>query len=522
MAGVLLVSMLVTRAVGLPPIESVNVDQNRSFTVNGEPFFPIMIWLQDPENFPKAQDAGINTVAGYWPGSGGTKDVVEYVELVKAAGLYGVPSYHEKLHGHPSVLGYIHDDEPDLPHQQSDARVVAGEALRVNRGAPLWKIVDGTTHTWSVLDPLQDASFTIERPEPVTVHRLGVWLTISPGLAVAREVSFSADGKEIATATLKAEKGRQGVPLAEPVSLTVLTVRVDATYPGENVWGSIGEIEGFDAAGKNVLVAPPRNVPRTLPQKVAQKYGQMRRADASRPVFMTVTGNFLPFFDKWTEEQRAGLYPAYAAATDVLGFDIYPIYGWGRPDWLHLVRDGAAELRRLAGNRPTYAWIETSKGSQWVSDNNQVPVTAQHIRAEVWMTLCQGAKAIGYFTHIWKPSYAQFGVPPENVAALRQINDQITRLTRPLVAPASSRRVSITIEGNVKADIRATEPADALYLFAVNYDPACKGGPATIRVSGLEAGTRIEVVDEGRTLQASDGQFTDRFEPLEVHIYRVE
>ncbi len=59
---------------------------------------------------------------------------------------------------------------------------------------------------------------------------------------------------------------------------------------------------------------------------------------------------------------------------------------------------------------------------------NQKDVTPRHIKAEVWMTICRGATAIGYFTHVWKPSYHQFGVPEENRAALREINAQITRL----------------------------------------------------------------------------------------------
>ena len=37
------------------------------------------------------------------------------------------------------------------------------------------------------------------------------------------------------------------------------------------------------------------------------------------------------------------------------------------------------------------------------------------------MAICQGATAIGYFTHVWKPSYHQFGVPEENRKALRRI-----------------------------------------------------------------------------------------------------
>jgi len=335
-------------------------------------------------------------------------------------------------------------------------------------------------------------------------------------------VTLLADGRELIRASLEAERGRQEILLPESATFGELTLRVDTTYPGEQVWGSVGEIEGFDAEGNNLLLSAPRTVPRQTPEQTLAVYKMIQQADASRPVFMTLTANFLYFFEKWSEEQRERLYAGYAQAADVLGFDVYPIYGWGRPDWLHLVHDGTARLRELAGDRPVYAWIETSKGSRWVSESRQMAVTAEHIRAEVWMALCRGATAIGYFTHIWTPAYSQFGVPPENVAAMRQINEQITRLAPALLSEYSDRTVPIEIEGDVKADVMAKELDGVLHLFAVNYDPSAHGGEAIISVSDLAAGRTVTVVEEERTLTSADGEFQDRFDPLAVHIYRIE
>ncbi|MEA3399899.1 MAG: hypothetical protein U9R79_01515, partial [Armatimonadota bacterium] len=437
------------------------------------------------------------------------------------AGLLGVMPWDERLIGHPALLGFIHDDEPDLPRQVSDATVTAAEHMRLNDDTPLWRMVDGVTHSWSVLDPIEGAEITIELDEPVTIQRLGVWLTISEGLAVAKEVAFAAGGEEIARATLRAEKGRQEIELAEAVTLEALTMRVESAYPGENVWGSVAEIEGFNAEGENVLLSPPRNVPRQKPEETLRKYRAIRQAGANRPVFMTVTANFMPHFERWSEEQRESLYPAYVEAADVMGFDVYPLYGWGRPDWLHLVHEGTQQLVELAGDRPVYAWIETSKGSQWVSAERQPEVTPEHIRCEVWSALVGGATAIGYFTHIWKPEYRQFGTPDENVAAMREINDQITRLAPALLGADAEREVGIAIGGDLKADVLAKQADDGLYLFAVNYDPSAEGGQATMTVEGLAAGTEIEVVDEDRTIEADQGGFRDHFDGLAVHIYRI-
>lgn len=368
----------------LPPIEKVEI-RERAFRVGGEPFFPLMVWLQDAENFPAVRECGMNTVAGYWPKSSGTRNVAEYLPMVWKAGFYGVMPLDEGLKGHPALLGYIHGDEPDLPKKKTGA------------------------------------------PEP-----------------------------------------------------------------------------------------------RALPAETQESYRKIKAHDPSRPVFMTVTGYFHPHFKKWPDERRERLYHAYVRATDVVGYDIYPIYGWNKPEWIHLVHDATARLSAMAGDRPVYAWIETSRGGQWTGDlARQKQVTPRHIRAEVWMAICGGARAIGYFTHVWKPSYRQFGVPEENRRALAEINAQITRLAPAILGNEVTGKTAVA-EAGVKVDAFFRAHDGSLYVFAVNYDERLKGTAATFEVRGLADGAAVEVLDEGRTLRARAGHFTDRFDPLAVHLYRVK
>lgn len=522
-AAVLLLLSAICFAEGTPPaIDRVEIGPGRVFRVNGRPFFPIMAWLQDAQNFPALKDCGMNTTAGYWPKSSATKDVTEYLDLVQKAGLYGIMPFDEKLEGHPSLLGYIHGDEPDLPHQVSDANVVPGPGLKINSSTPLWKLVDGVTHSWSVLDPLDGAVVTIRLKRPVTIESLAVWPTVSPGLAVPKEISFSAGGKELLRASLQPKKSQQKFSLAKPVTFGELTLKICSTYPGEHAWGSIGEIEGFNAAGENLLVAPPRYEPRAVPADTLKEYGAIKRADPSRPVFMTLTGHFHPHFHQWTADQRASLYPEYIKAADVVGYDIYPIYGWNKPEWIYLVHDATRLLSEMADPRPVYAWIETSKGSQWTGPlERQKDVTPAHIRAEVSMAICQGATAIGYFTHVWKPSYQQFGVPEENRKALRQINDQIMRLAPAILGQKSNRSVTIQKTNGTKVACMARQHEGDLYVFAVNYDERQVPTEATVLVDSLPAETQVLVMDEDRALASGAGSFTDSFAPLAVHIYRI-
>ncbi|MBM4031131.1 MAG: hypothetical protein FJ291_05030 [Planctomycetes bacterium] len=518
----LLAALCGTAAAGgpLPPIEKVEL-KGRVFHVNGRPFFPLMAWLQDAKNFPLVSGCAMNATAGYWPKSSGTQDVTEYLPMVEKAGLYGVMPFEPKLKGHPALLGYIHDDEPDLTRQVSDAEIVPAKQLRINNRTPLWKILDGDRTSWSVLDPMEGAAITIKLKAPVTVESLALWPTISKGLAVMKEAIFEGDGTEILKATVENKKGEQKFPLPKPATFKELTMKVVSAHPGDNVWGSLGEIEGFDKEGKNALLSPPRTVPRATPAETLAKYKAMKAADPTRPIFMTLTGNFHPFFKRIPEELRRA-YPDYVPATDVIGYDIYPIYGWNKPEWIHLVQEATDLLVKMAGDKPVYAWIETSKGGQWTGDlARQKEVTPAHIRAEVWMSITRGATAIGYFTHIWKPSYHQFGVPEANRKALREINEQITRLTPAILGAPSKRAASIASDADVKLDLLAKEGPDGLYLFAVNYDERLREAKATIKIEGLAAGSEVTVVDENRTLKSDAGSFTDTFAPLAVRIYRI-
>ena len=193
-----------------------------------------------------------------------------------------------------------------------------------------------------------------------------------------------------------------------------------------------------------------------------------------------------------------------------------------KPEWIHLVHEGTRRLVDLAGDRPVYAWIETSRGGQWTGPlAGQKRVTPTHIRAEVWMAICRGATAVGYFTHVWKPAYNQFGVPAANRKALRQINDQITRLAPEILAGAPKQPVTVRASGDVKVDVMARAARGGLTVFTVNYDERLKRTEAVVNVPGLRAGTELVVVDENRTIRSHAGGFADTFAPLAVHIYRI-
>ncbi len=276
--------------------------------------------------------------------------------------------------------------------------------------------------------------------------------------------------------------------------------------------------------------------PKRSVAEVTEHYRTIKQADPSRPVLVTFTGHFFSKIrSHYTAAQQAALYPQYVKAADVVGFDIYPIYGHGRPGWLNHPGDAVAELTEMAGPRPVYAWIETAKGSRWMTYEKQPDVLPKHTRFEVWSALINGATAIGYFTHAWRPSFKEFAPTDDMRAELLRLNSQMTRLAPAILAPPAETAITMTMSNDLPCQFKATVHDGALYLFAQirdlgpeadkagQFDPIHpRGGTATFTVAGLADGTTIEVIDEDRTLTAADGGFTDTFEPLAEHIYRIK
>jgi len=235
----ILVTLLVGAWVGplaaaeqkVVPIQSVTIGEHREFRVNGKPFLPIMLWLQSDKRIADGKAAAVNTFCA----NGGDLGDEAYLDTLAENDLYGVLSVSdeaEELKSHSHLLGWIHGDEPDMPRKKSEATVEAADRMNVNPKTPYSRIVDGTTHSWTALDPLNGAEFTIKLNEPVTIERLAVWLTLSGEMPVAKKMVFRGDGEKLLEADLEKKKGEQAFELSKPATFKELTVQVTETYEG--------------------------------------------------------------------------------------------------------------------------------------------------------------------------------------------------------------------------------------------------------------------------------------------------
>jgi hypothetical protein len=221
----------------------------------------------------------------------------------------------------------------------------------------------------------------------------------------------------------------------------------------------------------------------------------------TRPRFLTLTNHFysgaapLP----WGRD----MYPGFIAASDVVGFDLYPLQEWCRPERLADVYSSQLELVRMASQKPTFQWIEAA---EWKCPGGATAITPAVVRAESWLAIAGGAHGLGFFPSQIEPSIR---------AAIARVSRDIAKLGPALL----SLPVPSGVESGDLIRVGARSHGGALYVIAVNagFTPV----RATIRVAGL-GGRVLNVLDENRQIGASGDVFTDGFDPLGVHLYVLE
>jgi hypothetical protein len=262
------------------------------------------------------------------------------------------------------------------------------------------------------------------------------------------------------------------------------------------------------------------------PAAMLAAYEKIKKADPSRPVVLDFSPGFtsIPDESNVPEAKKKEIYPAYAKAADVLTYNVYPIWGFNKPECLDWPAKAADDLKALVGpKKPFFAMIETGKGAPTVPVDQQKDVSADEIRAEAWMAICHGATGIIYFTHQFKPKFNEFGPDANKQAAIRKINDQITELA-PALLGRDMTVITFQSDSNVRLTYMAKQYQGDIFVFALNGDPArrpCKGTMYYSAYLNSNSGT-AEVVGEGRTIPLQNGEFfTDDFAPLALHVYRL-
>ncbi len=272
------------------------------------------------------------------------------------------------------------------------------------------------------------------------------------------------------------------------------------------------------------------------PEAVVSTYKSLVAADSTRPVYLNLGQGVAadPWYGRGHRTNHPEDYLVYVQGGDILSFDIYPMNVFAvadtAQDWqkafnnsvaqnISYVASGVDRLRNWSNKKkPVWVWIETTN----FNGIAQFALTPDLVNAEVWMAIIHGARGIGYFCHVFSPTFIEAGLLADAAMTTRvsAINAQIKSLAPVLnTQSVANGATTTTSNSTVPVDTMLKRYGGSTYLFAVGMQP--ESTTATFVLRGLSGTRTVEVVGEGRSLSAIDGVLKDSFAAHTVHIYRV-
>jgi hypothetical protein len=181
-------------------------------------------------------------------------------------------------------------------------------------------------------------------------------------------------------------------------------------------------------------------------------------------------------------------------------------------DQQHRARNYGIIVERMRGfaanTKPVWSFIE-------IAD-----ITPGQLRAAMWHSIISGARGIIFFNHQFgKNCETQHALRESCYAPQREMVQKVTAQIRELAKVINSPDVvgATTVTQGITTTTKWDNGTPV--VFAGNNDNAAR--TATITVAGQGNGT-VTVLGENRTLQMTNGKFTDTFANGDaVHIYRL-
>lgn len=271
-------------------------------------------------------------------------------------------------------------------------------------------------------------------------------------------------------------------------------------HPALAMWKSMDE----PAWGKQPLAA------------ILRGYRILHESDPDHPVWMNHAPRNTP------EELRE-----YCKGCDVTGVDIYPVT---MPMGLHshlpnkelsVVGDYTTWITDAAGPGKAIIMVLQVAFSGTRPPKPRVFPTLHQERYMAYQAIIKGARGLlfygmnvslegrdaelGYNWSFWQEVLAP---------VIRELGEK-SPLHPALLGPDVDAGVQAA--GAPGLEMVCREAGGSLYLLAAKRE----GPEAEVRFTGARLAGEVEVMFEGRRLQAAGGAFTDRFGPNDVHVYRL-
>lgn len=249
------------------------------------------------------------------------------------------------------------------------------------------------------------------------------------------------------------------------------------------------------------VVDEPEGIGETSPQTVETMYQTVKQTDTQHPASLVV--------------MSPAAARRYGESSDIVWVDPYPV-----PEQpVTYVSETVAGAVKAVPNHPVWAVLQAFDWNVWnkghlVGPHRPTPAEA---RCMTYLALVHGAKGIIYWAHTASKYYIEDY--PEHWAAMKGLAGELRDLSPVLLTESAATKPSIEPR-NAPVDLMVKQHEGQTYVFAVNHEP--KTCEVHFNLPGVVSDKPVAVMFENRSVSADKTGWKDSFEPLAVHVYRLE
>jgi hypothetical protein len=179
--------------------------------------------------------------------------------------------------------------------------------------------------------------------------------------------------------------------------------------------------------------------------------------------------------------------------------------------------DRMRSFQATPGEKPNWLFVESAR--PYLGESNARTITPEQMEGAMWSGIIHEARGISIFQHNNDPAYGNYSlvdIPDDRRAKIKAALAGIQAL-----APVLNTQSYEWNAGAAGTDTMLKAKDGSAYLFAgigLNGAPGSK----TLTLPAGITGNQVEVVGEGRTIQVTEGKFTDSFaNEYTHHIYKI-
>ncbi len=109
------------------PSSRIMLRNDGAFLVDGQPFFPLVQWLQCAHRISYQKTLGLNTFMG----QGCDETAQDYLNTAAAQGVWGIVKFDASAKNHAALLGWYWEDEPDMPRTGTEPLLYPNDVLGI-------------------------------------------------------------------------------------------------------------------------------------------------------------------------------------------------------------------------------------------------------------------------------------------------------------------------------------------------------------------------------------------------------